>query len=354
MPAKLFRFAVVALFVWTLASGLEEIEPAEAGAQDHNLEMRDVSVDPDPLNKSCSNDLTPKVNILGEEDHTVSSGDAEVTWAWVNANNWSSTSEVDSDAWNQFGTWAITYDKSNGPFAIGRTWPDDFPSMQGRAYSWTPQTRLPGAIYLKAEVNYRNGVDITDDEPSNNRAYQRIQTEASDCKNGGGRCEVFSKVGLTLCGDDQGLVVSPGLKDCLRDRELCKPNPIPTCKIAPDCPGCLKGLTCPDSEFDIWATVDPELGKIEVIGRDGEVVGRGRRLSDAVEVDGQTFRQILKFEAERGVDYKVRVVPSEKARIAKESYPLEIRVRPSGKGFEDSDVGSVRQDRTKAPETNKR
>jgi hypothetical protein len=99
-----------------------------------------------------------------------------------------------------------------------------------------------------------------------------------------------------------------------------------------DCNPCLSGLSCPpDRSFDVLIEEPRDFLQVDLLGRGGERIARARALEEPVTQGDRTFRQMLSFKAEKGVQYRLEIRPGraseEFAEKMGETMPLNFALR---------------------------
>lgn len=311
-----------------LAAGLLAVfasQPTEA--QDHDLVMFSVDADPKPLKRGCSASLFASFLINGHMDDQLSSGDAEIVFYWADG---ASPVPAGPGGWSLIGTLPVTWSPADGVFAPGREWPTGFPSVAGSTLSWTVPTSTT-TFHLMAEVAY-TAAGVTDDVPGNNQVVvPGLPSVEGDC--GGGSCCVATSTGLMICnlaclGHD-GFRVPRETLICLLRPEVCRPAPIPLCRLI-DCNPCLLGLTCPPLPWEVMVRWPEEVLRLELYAGN-EPLARSETLPRPIEHGGETYYQVIRFTPQKGVDYSLRSFPGAEAKVG-EVYPLALEARQTERG----------------------
>jgi hypothetical protein len=238
-----------------------------------------------------------------------------------------------SPAWTLIGELTVTYYPSDGPFAIGRIWPDDFASAAGAAFSWRPPSS-PTSFHVRAEVAYLDPA-IVDANPGDNSTVSFFNSVPGTCRVVPPHCTRVAGRNLYVCFDPRDLI-DPRIVRCLWDPlKPCPPlEPFPPiCKLVP-CPPCLTGLTCPPDPFELLFDSRANDFRIILVTQEGREIARMERLRRPIRVGRQIFNQKLQFTPERGVSYYLKVLPGDKTRMDA-GHELQLHLRggrpPMGK-----------------------
>lgn len=325
-----------AFFLTPLTVGLAAffVTPHPVLGQNHDLVMLPpVSVTPDPLERGCPNSLSTRFRINGTNDFMIASQQVKIRFHYSDGS--AGPPAFPSPAWTLIGELNVTYYPSDGPFAIGRIWPDDFASAAGAAFSWRPPSS-PTSFHVRAEVAYLDPA-IVDANPGDNSTVTLFSSVAGSCPLPPG-CMVWASTNLIVC-IAPGKLFDPRILPCLRKPYPLKPcwplKPFPPiCKFV-RCPPCLTGLTCPPDPFELLFDNRANDLRIILVTQEGKEVARMETLRRPIRVGRQTFNQRLQFSPERGVSYYLKVLPGEKTRMDV-GHKLQLHLRggkqPMGKG----------------------
>jgi hypothetical protein len=323
-----------AFLLTPLAVGLAVffVTPHPVFGQDHDLVMRPpVSATPDLLERGCPNSLSARFRINGALDSDILSHQVKIRFHYSDGSAGPPASP--SSAWTSIGELIVTYTPTDGPFAIGRTWPDDFASAAGAAFSWRPPSS-PTSFHVRAEVAYLDPA-VVDANPGDNSTVSFFNSVPGSCPVVPPRCTRVAGRNLYICFESFDLI-DPRIVRCLWDpSKPCWPlEPFPPiCKLLP-CPPCLTGLTCPPDPFELLFDSRANDLRIILVAQEGKEVARMERLRRPIRVGRQTFNQRLQFAPERGVSYYLKVLPGEKTRMDA-GHELKLHLRggrpPMGK-----------------------
>jgi hypothetical protein len=122
---------------------------------------------PDIIRRGISNPIYARFYINGIQDFTVPSGGAKIRLHYRNATLGETPPALSDSSWKDIDTLSVTYTPADGPFAITKTWPTDFPSVTTKSVSWIPPTNVD-YFHIRSEVAYLGG--ITDDNLGDNVA----------------------------------------------------------------------------------------------------------------------------------------------------------------------------------------
>jgi len=135
----------------------------------------DTSV-PDIIRRGVPNSVYARFRINGIQDYTIPSGDVKIKLYWRNASIGTTPPDLSDSSWNSIGELSATYTASDGPFAITRIWPTDFPSVTTKSLSWTPLAS--GDYYhIAADVNYTS-TTINDENTDDNVAISLYESQS--------------------------------------------------------------------------------------------------------------------------------------------------------------------------------
>jgi hypothetical protein len=135
----------------------------------------DTSV-PDIIRRGVPNSVYARFLINGIQDYTIPSRDVKINLYWRNASAAIPPPQLNDSSWNAIGELSATYTTSDGPFAITRVWPTDFPSVTTKSLSWTPL--VSGDYYhIAADVNYTS-TTIVDENPDDNIAISLYESQS--------------------------------------------------------------------------------------------------------------------------------------------------------------------------------
>lgn len=301
------------------------LTPSPALGQDHDLVMLPpVSASPDPLERGCPNSLSARFRINGVDDYLINSGQVKIRFDWSGGSA-PSPPAFPSAAWTLIGELTVTYSASDGPFAIARIWPDDFPSAAGIALSWTPPS-TPTSFHVRAEVQYVDPA-IVDGNAGDNGTVTRFGSVAGSCPpSRAPLCVGFARSSLVICtiADFIDFRILPCVLNPLRPCPPFDPLP-PMCHLV-DCPPCLVGLTCPPEQFELLFDNRANDLQIILVSQDGKEVARMETLRRRIRVGRQRFNQRLQFQPEAGVSYHLRVLPGKKTRMDA-GHKLQLHLR---------------------------
>lgn len=304
------------------------LSPPAARAQnpDHDLKLLGLSAE-EPLQRSCGNALSASLVVNGIKDIELPSGSVEIRFSY----------EESEDSWAPIGELTVTFDPAaDGPFALGRSWPAEFPSAGDAAVQWRAPAGLSDSVNLRAEAVY-TAAGIADEIPEDNVMTATFETEPATCSDGGGGdpCFFQATIGKPICIyrpdfiDPERLKIEVERIKCLADPD-CRP-PIPFCRVV-GCTPCLSGLSCPPGRpFDVLIEEPREFLEVNLLGRGGERIARARALDEPVTRGDRTFSQVLSFKAQKGVQYQLDIRPGEAAEEFAEkrgeTVPLNFALR---------------------------
>ncbi len=321
------RYCANSLTLATLASCvvLLGLAATPVRAQDHDLVMLSpIVADPNPLDRGCTNSLAASFRINGVNDHELDSGQVKIQFHWSDG-SLTSTPSFPSAQWNSIGEMSATYNTSDGSFAVSRTWPDDFPSAAGTTRSWTPPS-TPTSFYVRAEVSYVDSA-IADFRPADNSTVTRFDSVAGVCSGPPG-CVGLAGKRFLFCGfEDLIRIPVECLKDPLKPCKPFVPFP-PLCGRVP-CPPCLTGLSCPGPWFELFFDNRMSDLRITLVDQKGVEVANMESLKRPRRFGRRTFNQRLRFQAEKGVRYFLRVSSGERTDL-EAGYELPLLLRPGG------------------------
>ncbi len=123
---------------------------------------------PDIIRRGISNPIYSRFYINGIQDFSVPSGGVELRLHYRDALLGDTPPALSDPSWQAIGTLPATFIPSDGPFAITRTWPDDFPSVTNKSVPWVAPS-LGEYFHIRSEVAYLGG-SVTDENPDNNVA----------------------------------------------------------------------------------------------------------------------------------------------------------------------------------------
>lgn len=130
----------------------------------------DTSV-PDIVRRGISSPIYSRFYINGIQDFMVPSGSVELRLHYRDANLGDTPPALDdsNSSWHMIGTLPVTFIPSDGPFAITKTWPDDFPSVTTKSIAWdAPPTG--DYFHIRSEVAYLESSNVTDENLDDNVA----------------------------------------------------------------------------------------------------------------------------------------------------------------------------------------
>jgi len=130
---------------------------------------------PDIIQRGVPNQLYARFRINGIQDHTIPSGDIQVKFYYREATVGIAPPSLDDPTWHYIGRLLVTYNTSDGPFAITRVWPTDFPSVTDKAVTWLAPNS-GDKFHIAAELVYPTG--ITDDNPGDNIAVSLYESQS--------------------------------------------------------------------------------------------------------------------------------------------------------------------------------
>lgn len=134
----------------------------------------DASV-PNIVQRGVDNHLYARFYINGMQDHTIPSGDVQVKFYWRNASIGDTPPALTDPGWTYIDRLLVTYITADGPFAITRTWPTDFPSVTTKYVTWNAPAS-GSYFHIAAEIVYPAG--ITDANPGDNVAVSLYESRA--------------------------------------------------------------------------------------------------------------------------------------------------------------------------------
>ncbi len=128
------------------------------------------------VRRGVPNSVYARFRINGIQDYTIPSGDIEIKFYYRGASIGDTPPALSDATWTPLvDTLSVTYTTSDGPFAITREWPTDFPSVTTKAVSWTPP--VSGTYFhVAAEVVYPSG--IVDENPGDNVAISLYESQS--------------------------------------------------------------------------------------------------------------------------------------------------------------------------------
>lgn len=324
-----------AFFLTPLAVGLAVffVTPHPVLGQNHDLVMLPpVSATPDPLERGCPNSLSARFRINGTNDFVIPSHQVKIRFDYSDGGA-ASPPAFPSPAWTSIGELTVTYTPTDGPFAIGRIWPDDFASAAGAAFSWRPPSS-PTSFHVRAEVAYLDPA-VVDANRGDNSTVSFFNSVPGTCPVVHSRCTGWAGRNLYVCFELADFI-DLRIVQCLLDpSKPCWPlEPFPPICNLVRCPPCLTGLTCPRDPFELLFDSRANDLRIILVTQEGKEVARMERLRRPIRVGRQTFNQRLQFTPERGVSYYLKVLPGEKTRMDA-GHDLKLHLRggrpPMGK-----------------------
>jgi hypothetical protein len=287
---------------------------------DHDLYLLGLSANPNPLPRGCSTSLSANILINGTQDFTLASGSAEIRFYWANGAS-AMPSPSSSAGWSPAATLPVTWAASDGPFAAGREWPTQFPSMAGASVSWTVPESV-SSIYLRAEVVY-TAAGVSDEVAANNYMAAAVSTVEGNCTN---------VPGCHFVGDDLMICLGPWE---IRPEEL-------RCLIDPDCPPYIfRDLCeiCPKCciryEYDPWEFPweiligqPDDIMHLELLYED-RLMGVSEPLEKPIRIGRQVYYQVMRLKdmPKKDLDYSLRVIAGPKVE-QEMTYPLILNRMP--------------------------
>lgn len=130
---------------------------------------------PDMVKRGVPNSIFAKFRINGTQDHTIPSGDIQVKFYYRSANIGDTPPTLDHPSWQYIDRLLVTYITADGPFAVTRIWPTDFPSVTTRSIDWTPP-ETGDYFHVAAELVYPSGTD--DVNPDDNVAVSLYESQS--------------------------------------------------------------------------------------------------------------------------------------------------------------------------------
>lgn len=152
--------------------------PADWKAPDLKIgaDFGDTSV-PNIVRRGATNHIYARFCINGMQDHTIPSGDIEIKFHYRSASLGDTPPALSDPSWNYIDKLLATYVTSDGPFAITRVWPTDFPSVTTKSVSW--DAPLSGDYFhVAAEVVYSPLTGIVDENPDDNVAVSLYESQS--------------------------------------------------------------------------------------------------------------------------------------------------------------------------------
>gem|GEM_PF-4653356 len=305
-----------------LMIGAVLLVPVSVRAQDHDLVLVSVAVSPTPVVRGCPAEVAATIRIAGVQDDELASGEAMIEFKWRNAGS--------SGDGQDIGTVPVTWSPGD-TFAITRIWPTHFNPVDGASVSW-PVPSSGTEFEIDAEVSYTD-TTVVDDHPGDNLITLTVPSTDGDC-GGGCRCIVSGgKFPFVFCPDCSfdldrfrwNLRIDPDELLCLLDPDC--PRIIPDlCRTVP-CPPCMSGLNCPPDRYRLLIEDPPEVFEVQLIDPRERVVARSQALKRPIEAEGRTYRQVLEFVPEKGVEYRVGLKGTKRA-----VKPRQFMMRLEGPG----------------------
>lgn len=160
------------------APNITSTNPADWKSPDLKIgaDFGDTSV-PNIVRRGVPNSIYARFHINGMEDHTINSGDAKIKFYYRSASIGDIPPAFTDPIWNYIGELLVTFVTSDGPFAITRIWPTDFPSVTNKSISWNAPVS-GDYFHVAAEVVYSPLIGIEDDNPDDNVAVSLYESQS--------------------------------------------------------------------------------------------------------------------------------------------------------------------------------
>ncbi len=281
-------FRWMSLFL-VLVAGTLFAAAAPAHAQNHDLVMNSMETNPPSPEAGCFNQVKAHFFIDGLNDYLVPSGGAFVDFTYPNGSS----------------HLTVTYAPSDGLFAIGNEWPDQFASVSDGFTDYNSITLFipAGATQwpVTAHVDYAPGT--VDEVPGNNTLQQ-----------------AFDVVTPASCS------YQPPSHD------ICKINPA-ICHMAEcDTPGCIRLKfdpdNCPACGFGpivITVSLPVEMQLVAYAGGEREVA-RSSPMARVEKTGGKTYNQQLVLNYQKGTSYTFKIM-SPRGAVGKAAIRTDIQMR---------------------------
>lgn len=155
------------------AIDVSSLDPAKWKSPDIKIgaNFGDTSI-PDIVRRGISNSIYSRFYINGIQDFMVPSGNVELRFHYRNATLGETPPALDDASWQSISTLPATFIPSDGPFAITRAWPNDFPSVTTKSIPWDvlPDSPTGGYFHIRSEVAYLDSSGVADENPDDNVA----------------------------------------------------------------------------------------------------------------------------------------------------------------------------------------
>lgn len=159
------------------APNITSVDPANWKSPDLKVGTDfDIDFPPNIIRRGVANPIYTRFRINGVEDYLVPSGSVDIQFHYRVATIGEEPPDLDDPSWSPIGTLTVTYDEStDGPFAITRVWPTDFPSVPttNKFVSWDAP-EAGDYFHIRAEVVYTNGTE--DEQPGDNVAISLYES----------------------------------------------------------------------------------------------------------------------------------------------------------------------------------
>lgn len=287
--------------------------------------LDDIAVSPDPVQagSNCNNALSAKLRSNG--DDVIPPGAIKISFSYRDAN--ASQAQM-----TPIGDLTVNYDpNADGPFAITRVWPDDFPSATNKSLNWQPPINI-ASFLITANAQFIDPSKI-DSYPGNNLRPKTFSAVNTLCQ---------TTVEPIDCAKHPAMCPKP----CVLFPDLCKPQVINICKTHPNlcnpicigpgcnkiCPGCPPlPDPCPDCPIEFnkrdWVellSIDTDKTMfIRVVNQAGETIATMKALQKPLTIGKQTFYQGVRFKPEQNAIYNVVAIP---AKGSKKKVNMKSRI----------------------------
>lgn len=134
----------------------------------------DASVD-DIVKRGITNPVYPRFYVNGIQDYSVPSGSVEVRLHYRSAALGETPPALSDSSWQPIGSKPVTFVPADGPFAITRTWPTDFPSVTSKSVEW-PAPTDGEYFHVRSEVVYLGSSGASDEHPEDNVAVSLYES----------------------------------------------------------------------------------------------------------------------------------------------------------------------------------
>jgi len=184
IPWLVFTICLMAVSGWaqnhdlviTTAPDITSAVPAERKSSDLKIGSDfGATTIPDLVQRGVPNSIYARFRVNGIMDYTIPSGDIEIKFYWRTAIVGSTPPALSDPSWHYIDKLPVTYMSSDGPFAVTRVWPTDFPSVAVKSVTWTPPL-IGDYFHVAALLVYP--ASITDEHPDDNTAYSLYESRS--------------------------------------------------------------------------------------------------------------------------------------------------------------------------------